>query len=80
MIVKMKSAEVNLGAATTVSNANVVRVYNSNSSTDFEITNSNGNSMTLPAGAISFIDKLPTETLTAGNTDVLAVSVAYNIA
>ena len=80
MIVKMKSTEEGLGAATTVSSANVVRVYNSNASTDFVITNSNGTSMTLPAGAISFIDKLPAETLTAANNDVLAVSVAYNIA
>lgn len=80
MIVKMKSSEVGLGAATTVSSASVVRVYNSNASTDFVITNSNGTSMTLPAGAISFIDKLPAETLTAANNDVLAVSVAYNIA
>lgn len=77
MILKLKSAETNLGTASDVSTASVVRVYNSDTA-DHVIVNSNGTTVTLPGGAITFIDKLPTETLNASNTSVLAVSVAYS--
>lgn len=77
MILKLKSAEETLAAATDVSSASVVRVYNSGT-TDHIINNSNGTNVTLPGGAITFIDKLPTETLNAANAEVLAVSVAYS--
>jgi len=77
MILKLKSAEINLATANDVSTATIVRCYNSDSA-DHVITNSNGFTVTLPGGAIAFIDKLPTETLIA-DANVLAVSVSYNI-
>ena len=78
MILKLKADEVNLSAATNVSSANVVRIYNKDTA-DHVITNSNGYSFTLPGGAITFVDKLPAETLTAGDANCVAVSVSYNI-
>ena len=78
MIVKAKAAEINLSTANTVDSASCVRVYNDTAG-DILITNTvTSGSFTLPAGAITFIDKAPTDTLTAGSA-VKAVSVAYNI-
>ena len=78
MIVKAKAAEIDLSTANTVDSASCVRVYNDTAG-DILITNTvTSGSFTLPAGAITFIDKAPTDTLTAGSA-VKAVSVAYNI-
>ena len=78
MIVKAKAAEINLSTANTVDSASCVRIYNDTAG-DILITNTTtSGSFTLPAGAITFIDKAPTDTLTAGSA-IKAVSVAYNI-
>jgi len=76
MRLKLLSAETGLGTASTVSNASVVRLYNSNTSTDIVVINSNGTTMTMPSGSITYVVKDPTETLVA-SADVLAVSIAY---
>lgn len=78
MIVKPKAAEMNLSTANTVDSASCVRIYNQTSG-DVLITNTTtSGSFTLPAGAITFVDKAPTDTLTAGSS-VKATSVAFNI-
>ena len=78
MIVKAKAAEINLSTANTVDSASCVRIYNDTAG-DILITNTvTSGSFTLPAGAITFVDKAPTDTLTAGSA-LKAVSVAYNI-
>ena len=76
MKIKLLSAETDLTTATTVSNASVVRLYNSSADTDFVVTNSNGNSMTMPAGSIAYVVKDPTETL-VGGANILATSIAH---
>lgn len=76
MKVKLLSAETDLTSATNVSNASVVRLYNSSADTAFVVSNSNGSSMTMPAGSIAYIVKEPSETL-AGGADILAVSIAH---
>jgi hypothetical protein len=78
MIVKPKAAEIALSTANTVDEASCVRIYN-DSGADVLITNtSTSGTFTLPNGAITFVQKLPTDTLTAGSA-VKAVSVAFNI-
>ena len=78
MIVKPKSVEIALSTANTVSDASCVRIYN-DSGADVLITNtSTSGTFTLPNGAITFVQKLPSDTLTAGSA-VKAVSVAFNI-
>lgn len=78
MIVKPKAAEIALSTANTVDDATCVRIYN-DSGADVLITNtSTSGTFTLPNGAITFVQKLPTDTLTAGSA-VKAVSVAFNI-
>ena len=78
MIVKPKAAEINLSTANTVDSASCVRIYNQTAG-DVVITNTSTScSFTLPGGAITFVDKAPTDTLTAGSA-VKAVSVAFNI-
>jgi hypothetical protein len=75
MKVKILSAETDLSANTTVFNAVVVRVYNSDTA-DILVENNNGTSFTMPPGAISYIVKESTETLVA-NSSILACSIAY---
>ena len=78
MIVKPKAAEIALSTANTVDDATCVRIYN-DSGADVLITNtSTSGTFTLPNGAITFVQKLPSDTLTAGSA-VKAVSVAFNI-
>ena len=76
MKMKVLSAEAAIGSASTVSNASVVRLYNSSPDTDYQVTNSNGTSFTMPSGSIAYVIKEPTETLTS-NALVLATSIAY---
>lgn len=76
MILKLQNAEINLAVATDVNNATVVRLYNSDAA-DQLITNSNGGTFTMPAGSISFVQKLPSETLVAV-ANVFAVSIAFS--
>lgn len=76
MKIKLLSAETNLTSATTVSNASVVRLYNSSPDTAIKVTNSNGNSTTMPAGSIAYVVKDPSETLSGGAL-VLATSIAH---
>ena len=76
MKVKLLSAETDLSSATNVSNASVVRLYNSSADTAIVVTNSNGSSMTMPAGSIAYVVKESSETLTGG-ADILAVSIAH---
>ena len=78
MIVKAKAAEIALSTANTVDDATCVRIYN-DSGADVLITNvSQATTFTLPNGAITFVQKLPADTLSAGSA-VKAVSVAFNI-
>lgn len=75
MILKPQGAEINLSVASNLGGARIVRLFNSSAGNQI-ITNSNGSTFTMPAGSIAFVEKAPTETLTATIT-VLAVSVAY---
>jgi predicted small secreted protein len=77
MKMKVLSAEAAIGSASTVSNASVVRLYNSSADTAFLITNSNTATFTMPAGSVAYVIKEPTETLTS-NAAVLATSIAYS--
>lgn len=79
MIVKAKFPEITLGAAAnTVNDAACVRIYNDDSG-DVLITNiTTGGTFTLPTGAITFVQKATSDTLSA-SANVKAVSVAFNI-
>ena len=79
MIVKPLSAETNLNAATSVSSASVVRLYNSGAGAHLITNVTNSNSFTMPAGSITFMPKLPADTISTNGTgsEVLATSVAY---
>ncbi len=82
---KFLSSEITLTAANTVSNATLVRCFNSNTTTMSAITvaNSGGTiaTFTLPyVGAdesVVYVAKQPTDTLAASGGTVKAVSVAY---
>lgn len=76
MKMKVLSAETNLTSATNVSNASVVRLFNSSADTNIVVTNSNGSTFTMPFGSIAYVVKEPTETL-SGGAAVLATSIAY---
>ena len=80
MIVKAKASEITLSStANTVDSATCVRIYNSQATNASVITNTTeSTSFTLPAGAITFVQKAASDTLTASQ-DVKAVSVAFNI-
>lgn len=75
MILKPQGPETNLLVASNVGGAKVVRLFNSSTGSQL-VTNSNGSTFTMPAGSISFVEKLPEETLTGAIT-TLAVSIAY---
>lgn len=79
MIVKPLSVETDLASGTTVSSASVVRLYNSGTAAHLIVNNTTGNSFTMPAGSVSFMVKSPLDEITAANSDVKAVSVAYSI-
>ena len=79
MGLKLLSAETTLTAASTLNGAVQVRVYAAGAAVitryDTDGTTSLG-SCTVPAGAISYFEKKPTEYIGA-NVAVLATSVAY---
>lgn len=79
MIVKPLTTEVELSAsADTVGAASCVRLYN-DSGADVLIVNATTSfSFTMPAGSITFCQKLPTDELTA-SANVKATSVAFSI-
>lgn len=77
MKMKILSAEVAIGTASTVSNASVVRLYNSSPDTAYLVTNSNGGTFTMPAGSVAYVIKDQIETLIS-NALVLATSIAYS--
>ena len=78
---KILSAESNIGIATTVSSATVVRVYNSDSSagivTRTDSSNSTIGNLTVPSGEVLYLQKKSTDKLVAPST-VLASKVAYS--
>ena len=78
---KILSAESNIGTATTVSSATVVRVYNSDSSAGIVTRTDNSDTtignFTVPAGEVLYLQKKSTDKLLASST-VLASKVAYS--
>ena len=78
---KVLSAESNIGTATTVSSATVVRLYNSDSSVGIVTRTDNANSIignfTVPSGEVLYLQKKSTDKLVAPST-VLASKVAYS--
>ena len=78
---KILSAETNIGTATTVSRATVVRVYNSDSSAGIVTRTDNSDTtignFTVPAGEVLYLQKKSTDKLLASST-VLASKVAYS--
>lgn len=76
MILKLQNAEIDLAIPTDVNSASVVRLYNSDAA-DQLVTSSSGGTFTMPAGSISFVQKLPSETLVAV-ANVFAVSIAFS--
>ena len=78
---KILSAETNIGTATTVSSATVVRVYNSDSSAGIVTRTDNSNTtignLTVPSGEVLYLQKKSTDKLIAPST-VLASKVGYS--
>lgn len=76
---KIKSSEISVTSANTVSDARNVRVFAENK-TLLTIRTANNEvigSITMPAGSIEVIEKNPTDTVSA-NVAVLAAEVGYN--
>ena len=80
MLIKVLAAETNLGAATNVGSATVVKILNNQGSADQVIRkDSDGNvigSFTLAGNESVFAEKNPTDTL-EGGASILAAKVAY---
>jgi len=79
--IKLLGPEVNLGAATNVSFAKVVRVLNNKTTTQL-ITRANSDgqvlgTVTLAGGEVAYIEKASTDTL-LGVATSLAVGVGYS--
>ena len=79
-VTNLLGSEVNLGSATNVGFAKLVRVLNNKASVQV-ITQKNAGgttlaTVTLAAGEVAYIQKAPTDTLTGVATS-LAVSVAF---
>ena len=78
---KILSTEINLGSASNVSNASVIRLFNSGDSnilvTRKDYTGTVVGSFMVPAGDVVYAEKYYTDTL-QGSTDVLATKVAYS--
>ena len=78
---KILSAESNIGTATTVSSATVVRLYNSDSSVGIVTRTDNSDTtignFTVPSGEVLYLQKKSTDKLVAPST-VLASKVAYS--
>jgi len=83
MLIKVLAAETNLNAATNVSNATVVRVYNGHSAavviTRTDASDATIGSLTVLNGETVVLEKEPTDKLitSAGTTSVKAVKVAF---
>ena len=83
MLIKVLAAETNLNAATNVSNATVVRVYNGHSAavviTRKDSSDNTIGSLTVKNGETVLLEKEPTDKLitSAGTTSVKAVKVAF---
>ena len=83
MLIKVLAAETNLNAATNVSNATVVRVYNGHSDavviTRSDSSDNTIGSLTVKNGETVLLEKEPTDKLitSAGTTSVKAVKVAF---
>lgn len=76
MIVKPLNAEATISVATDVDAASIVRLYATAAGT---VTNTvTGGSFSMPTGSIVFLEKSPSDTITATGT-ILGTSVAYNI-
>jgi len=79
--IKLLGPEVNLGSATNVSFAKVVRVLNNKTSVQLITRASSGGevlgTVTLAAGEVAYIEKAPSDTLLSVATS-LAVGVAYS--
>jgi hypothetical protein len=79
--IKLLGPEVNLGSATNVSFAKVVRVLNNKTSVQLITRASSGGevlgTVTLAAGEIAYIEKASTDTL-LGVATSLAVGVGYS--
>jgi len=79
--IKLLGPEVNLGSATNVSFAKVVRVLNNKTSVQLITRASSGGevlgTVTLAAGEVAYIEKAPSDTL-LGVATSLAVGVAYS--
>ena len=83
-IIKLLSSEADLDAATNVSTASLVRIYNSNTAETL-ITHKNAAGSTtygtlrLAIGEVVFVEKAPTDTLICSTSagDVYATSIAF---
>jgi len=85
MLIKLLAVEGDLSSPSNVNNAKVVRIFNNHSS-NVVITQKNVGGDTIGSfaadnGKIFFLEKAPTDTLTAGSNggSVKVVKVAYNV-
>jgi len=83
MLIKVLAAETNLNAATNVSSATVVRVFNGHNAvaviTRSDSSDNTIGSLTVGIGESVILEKAPTDKLitSAGGTAVKAVKVAF---
>lgn len=81
MTIKPLTEEIALSTANSVSTASVVRLYNGTQG-DALVTRMDADentiaTVTMPAGSIAVIEKLPTDKLSS-NVAIRAVSIAYS--
>lgn len=77
-VTKVRTEEIGLTAANTVSNASLVRLY-ATANTLVTVANTEGTigTLTIPGGRVEYVEKSPTDTVSA-NVSIRAVSVSYN--
>ena len=77
MIIKPVAQEMSISAATTVANAQIIRVYNSGATGIFTLANTTGTigSFTILANTIEIVSKSPTDTVTG--TGMYASPIAF---
>ena len=78
MLVKPLSAEQDLSTATTLSDANCVRLYNNSGNTAVITNDTTGGSFSMPDGSITFMVKSTTDEISSSAT-VKATPVAFTI-
>ena len=84
MLIKVLAAETNLGSATNVGSATVVRLLNNQNSAAAVTRKDSGGttigSLTADNGKVIYLEKDPTDTLTAASNggSVKVVKIAYN--